>query len=144
MNERMNDNLMEEKLIYKFYRTIRKVYKLYKHGRFRMLECETNPDIISNHIIDLLEGDKPCMICRYGATELTAVFNYLGIKDHRNDVIGYLSYNHGPWWWNKQILYKMEHESGFFPLTNEALFQFGELMLEDSKEIELFNSLSNK
>ena len=40
---------------------------------------EVNPDKVSDIIYNFLADDKPCMIGRYGATELSMVVNYLGI-----------------------------------------------------------------
>lgn len=135
--DKITNDPMTGKKLFNFYRGLRKLYKSINKDEFRLLKCEVDPELISNRIFDLLVDDEPRMICRFGANEIATVFNYLGIKNHKNDLWGYLKYESGPWWWNKQILWQMEHVAGFFPITNESLYQFGELMIQDTNEVDV-------
>lgn len=107
---------------------------------YNSLQYETDPDVAGEHIYQLLMSDKPCMIARFGANELTTVFNYLGIKEHKGDAWGYITHKNGSWWWNPQILWQMEHVAGFFPLQEEYINHFCELMLEDTPLVDILGS----
>ncbi|MBR1394249.1 MAG: hypothetical protein IJ559_01140 [Prevotella sp.] len=50
----------------------------------------------------------------------------------------------GPWWWNKHILMQMKHAAGFFPIDNEHLYRFSEMMLEDSQQVDILGSWLNE
>ncbi|WP_372773931.1 hypothetical protein [Mangrovibacterium sp.] len=103
-------------------------------------KCETNPNAIANIIYNAFMQDKPCMIARYGSTELSAVLNYLGVKQKNKDILKFIRGETPEWWWNKNILNQMQQWSGFFPPTEKLLEQFGELMIEDSKFVDILGS----
>ncbi len=114
--------------------------RIYKKGRPPYAigqDWETDADVANEHIYQMLTTDKPCMIGRYGANELSLIFNYLGIKKHKGDAMGYITCKNGPWWWNKQIVRQMEYAAGFFPCDESSLNKFCELMLEDTKELDI-------
>lgn len=98
------------------------------------------PDKASEAIYRLLASGKPCMIARYGSTELAALINYLGVKATHHSAWQYIQGNSHEWWWNESIMNQMQRWSGFFPSTEENLQRFGELMLEDSKQVDLLGS----
>ena len=105
----------------------RRIYTKYWYPKTSLLTFESDPDRAGDRIYELLASGKPCMIARYGANELTTVFNYLGITEHRGDAWGYMTRKNGPWWWNKHILMQMKHVAGFFPIDNEHLYRFSEM-----------------
>ena len=84
--------------------------------------------------------DKPCMIARFGSTELAAMVNYLGIKNGRKDILGYIQGKSLPWWWNENILLQMQNWSGFFPPNKENIGRFCEMMFEDLRELDILGS----
>lgn len=62
-------------------KALRKLYtKTFGGYQLPPLQREEDPDKASEMIYNLLSGDKPCMIARFGANELNAVINYLGVN----------------------------------------------------------------
>lgn len=98
---------------------------------------EEDPDKASDMIYNLLVQDKPCMIARFGSTELSALVNYLGMNTPKHSIIKYIKGEQPEWWWNKSIMNQMQQWSGFFPPTPENMQRFGDLMLEDIKALDL-------
>lgn len=99
-----------------------------------------DPENASKLICDLLSSDKPCMIARFGSTELSAVVNYLGITAKEHSVWRFIRGEQPEWWWNESIMQQMQKWSGFFPPTEKKLSQFCEMMLRDMKEVDLLGS----
>lgn len=100
----------------------------------------TDPDEASKVIYDLLASGKPCMIARYGSTELLALTNYLGVVDKHHSVCKYIQGKQFAWWWEDNVKDQMTRWSGFFPSTEENLMKFGELMVEDSQQVDVLGS----
>lgn len=100
----------------------------------------TDPDEASKVIYDLLASGKPCMIARYGSTELLALTNYLGVVDKHHSVCKYIQSKQFAWWWEDNVKDQMTRWSGFFPSTEENLMKFGELMVEDSQQVDVLGS----
>jgi hypothetical protein len=104
-------------------------------------ECIQDAEIISQLIYDKLTSDEPCMIARFGATELMTMVNYLGVhKKAEKSILKYIKGQELDWWWNKNCLRQMEQWSGFFPPTTEKIERFCELMLKDTKEVDILGS----
>lgn len=91
-------------------------------------------------IINLLTSDSPCMIARYGANELAATVNYLGVKENNHSYWGYARGTSLAWWWYDSVRYSLSNNAGFFPATDEQLCRFGQLMLDDSKYVDLLGT----
>lgn len=91
-------------------------------------------------IISLLSSDVPCMIARYGANELAATVNYMGVKAGKCSYWGYARGTSLPWWWYDSVRYHLSNNAGFFPATDEMLCKFGQLMLDDSKYVDLLGT----
>ena len=104
---------------------------------------EVNPDKVSDIIYNFLADDKPCMIGRYGATELSMVVNYLGITTKTHSIYRFIKGQEPEWWWNHNIMMQMQQWSGFFPPTEEKLSQFCRLMLDDAKEMDICGVFSS-
>lgn len=104
------------------------------------LVCEENPDKVSEIMYEQLTGQQPAMIARLGSTELETVANYLGIVAKDRNILRYISGKQSQWWWNANIVNQIEQWSGFFPTTKDNLERFCELMLEDSKEVDILGS----
>ncbi|HAO05994.1 MAG TPA: hypothetical protein DCQ50_03185 [Chryseobacterium sp.] len=102
--------------------------------------CEQNPDKASRIIYEKLMENKPCMIGRFGSTELVTMTNYLGVKYPNKNLLKYIKGESLPWWWNENIIEQMQRWSGFFPPTQAKIEQFCELMLEDMKEVDVLGS----
>lgn len=122
-------------------KALRKLYnKTFNGYKLPALQREENPDKISDMIYNLLVSDKPCMIARFGSTELLALVNYLGVNSQKHSIINYIKGQQPAWWWNKNVMNQMQQWSGFFPPTIKNMQRFGELMLNDAKEVDLLGS----
>ena len=117
----------------------RKTYsKIFFKSGLRKSNCEFDIDIAHKLIYDILKKEKPCMIARFGSTELTCMHNYLGVK--KNSIKKYIYGETGPIWWNKKIINQMQNWSGFFPTTEKKVEQFCELMLKEIQEVDILGS----
>ena len=103
-------------------------------------DCEQDPDKAAQIIYNQLMDDQPCMIARFGSTELSMMVNYLGIKNANKNIFKYIQGKTLPWWWEKNWMQQMERWSGFFPPTPKKIQQFCELMLHDMQEIDVLGS----
>lgn len=120
---------------------LRKLYaKAFGGYQLPPLQREENPEKISNLIYDLLVSDKPCMIARFGSTEMLALVNYLGVNSKKHSILDYIKGKQPAWWWNKNVMDQMQQWSGFFPPTPNNMQKFGDLMINDAKEIDLLGS----
>lgn len=100
----------------------------------------TNPDKASELIYNLLASGKPCMIARYGSTEMFAIINYLGVTAKHHSVWKYIQGKQSAWWWEDNVKDQMTIWSGFYPSTEENLMKFGDMMIEDSKLLDILGS----
>ena len=122
-------------------KVLRKIYgKLFKPKSTTYDRGITDPDKASEQIYNLLSSGKPCMIARYGAFELASVVNCLGVKNAQHSCLKYISGKSPQWWWNKRLMKFMQSNAGFFPSTEENLMKFGEMMVEDSKQLDILGS----
>lgn len=95
---------------------------------------------ISQIIYNTLIGVKPCMIARFGCTELLCLTNYIGIKYHKNQYLNFIIGKSFPFWWEESIIKQMQIYSGFFPPTEKKIEQFCDLMLQDMQEVSILGS----
>lgn len=122
-------------------KTLKKIYcKLFSDNSVEYNRGITDPDKASELIYNLMASGKPCMIARYGAFELASVINYLGVKNAQHSCLKYISGKSPQWWWNKRLMKFMQSNAGFFPSTEENLMKFGEMMIEDSKQMDILGS----
>ena len=122
-------------------KALRKIYgKLFATKSSTYDRGITDPDKASELIYNLLASGKPCMVARYGAFELATVINYLGVKNAQHSCLKYITGHEFQWWWNKRLMGFMQSNAGFFPSTEENLMKFGEMMVEDSKQLDILGS----
>ena len=107
------------------------------------MEREEDPNKASEMISSLLSSDSPCMIARFGSTELSAIVNYLGVNSKKHSVLKFIKGEQPEWWWNKNIMKQMQEWSGFFPPTPENMQKFGEIMMHDINELDLLGCWIN-
>ena len=134
----------------KFYDTIphlilkvlrRKIYPLlFPSKNSRQIECEMNLHKSNDLIYHLLENDKPCMIARFGANELSVISNYIHIRKGHKNVIEYIKGKGGEWWWNEHSLQTLQQCAGVWPATHDIAERFSLLSIEDSCEIDVLGS----
>lgn len=119
-------------------KVLRKLYtKAFGHYHLSVLQREEDPDKVSELIHNLLASDKPCMIARFGSTELLALVNYLGVNSKQHSILDYIRGRQPEWWWNKNVMNQMQQWSGFFPPTPKNMQKFGDMMMDDMKELDL-------
>ncbi|HHB52109.1 MAG TPA: hypothetical protein ENK75_03570, partial [Saprospiraceae bacterium] len=120
---------------------IKKAYSLIVKKKKVLPKCIQDADVASNLLFKELNSNKPVMVARFGSTELINIVNFLGVtqKKYHN----YLSYIRGQtpaWWWQEHVMKQLEDWSGFFPPSQEKITQFCEMMIEDSKEVDILGS----
>jgi hypothetical protein len=122
-------------------KALRKIYtKTFAVQPLSKPKCIQNVDIVSKLIYDKLMLNESCMISRFGAVEISALTNYIGIKNKNHNILKFIRGVQPEWWWNEGIRRCMTDNAGFFPNTNENLQRFAELMLEDIKQIDILAS----
>lgn len=122
-------------------KVLRKIYgKLFKSKSTTYDRGITDPDEASEQIYSLLASGKPCMIARYGSTEMFAITNYLGVTAKHHSALKYIQGKQFAWWWEDNVKDQMTRWSGFFPSTEENLMKFGDMMVEDSKQLDILGS----
>ena len=121
----------------------RKIYVSLFGGQdlFQTLPCaELNAEVASKKIFETLNLDHPCMIARFGSNELGCLVNYLGIQHGAYPIQDYLLGKCPEWWWNKGMMKCMETNAGFFPVTEDHLVRFCQLMLQDMEQLDILGS----
>lgn len=99
-----------------------------------------DPDTASDALAGLLAAEKPCMVARFGSTELNLWTNIRGIRGRTHSVLGFIRGEEPQWWWNRQGQEQMRTCSGFFPVDEDSLFAFADLMDRDLAELDLLAS----
>jgi hypothetical protein len=122
-------------------KSIRKVYlALFNAEKDVKPECIQDADVASKIIYDALMEKNPCMIARFGSTELACLINYVGVTQDKNKYLQYIQGKTQRWWWEQSIIKQMQNWSGFFPATQNKIEQFCQLMLEDIPEVDVLGS----
>ena len=99
----IQNNLHNSKrCMYYILKILKKIYgKFFKTKKLSIPQREENHEIISEMIYEKLMDNNPCMIARFGSTELINVVNYLGVKNQRAMPFSYIKGDALPWWWEK-------------------------------------------
>lgn len=119
---------------------LRKLYLSVTKPKLSLLECELDSNKANDLIFNALMDDKPCMITRFGAVEISALNNYVGIVNDKHNVWKFIKGETPEWWWNEGIRFAMKNNAGFFPTTDQNLLKFGSLMLNCIKSIDILGS----
>ncbi len=116
----------------------KKIYPLFfTPASLPAIDYEKDQKKIQQMMIHLLQSSQPCMIARFGSTELLAITNYLGIKNNPHSPLKYIKGEIAEWWWNKSAVRALRDNSGFFPLTESNVGQFCEMMIKDAKQVDM-------
>lgn len=118
-------------------RGLRKTYRIVFKAHSVMLPFENNPDRASEIIYKLLEGEKPCMIARFGSTELALLSNWYGVQKGEHNVTQYIKGEIPQWWWNWRNVEAIKTYSGFFPITMDYINRFSEMMIHDMQLVDV-------
>ncbi|MCW0483184.1 hypothetical protein [Gaoshiqia sediminis] len=122
-------------------KAMRKSYKnIWDRIELPKPDCIQEPNAAAKVIFDLLTSDKPCMIARFGSTELTCLANYSGIYRTHQNIFGFIKGEKPPWWWDPKIISQMQQWSGFFPPEVHKIEQFCELMIQDIPLVDVLGS----
>ena len=121
-------------------RGLKHYYRKISQKKFLNPDCEVDREASNNLIYDLLVDEKPCMIARFGTTELNAINNYLVINSKLSGVEKWLNYitdkTHTPWW-NTSHFKVMSIYSGIFPPSKHTAELFSERYINDIPSIDL-------
>ena len=121
-------------------KSIRKVYQYIVGFELQNKpECIQDADIASQIIYEALKSDKPCMIARFGAFELSVLVNYLGVLKGEN-YFNFISSKQPQWWWEESLIKFLNRNAGFFPPTQEKIEEFCQLMLNDIHQVDILGS----
>ncbi|OYX86362.1 MAG: hypothetical protein B7Y83_01540 [Flavobacteriales bacterium 32-34-25] len=121
-------------------KSTRKVYQTLFNGKKPKPESIQDAEVASQIIYDALIADKPCMIARFGSTELACLLNYVGVTQGKNNYLKYIQGKTQRWWWEDSIIHQMQNWSGFFPARQDKIEKFCELMQEDIPQIDVLGS----
>jgi hypothetical protein len=133
---------MNKHTIY-IYKVLRKLYTKILGSNQKIPDCEQDTDKSSQLIYDSLMDDKPCMIARFGSTEMACLMNYIGVNIEKKQILNFIRGYTNPWWWDSNIMNQMQQWSGFFPPSVDKLERFSELLLEDMKQVDVLGSWLN-
>lgn len=126
-----------------FIRVLKIGYRKITKKKFLPPECDCDRDSANIKIFNLLNSQKPCLISRFGTTEINCVNNYLSIIDNKSFWVKCKNYiidnTHTPWW-NRSHFYFMNIYSGIFPESEKTAEDFSKLYLKDIPEIDLLGS----
>lgn len=118
----------------KFIRKITTSFKDEGAPKFHL--CIKTPQETSNAIYSILESGEPCMIARFGSTELNLVLNYLSVKQGAKP-IDYFRGKCYQWWWNQLGIEQIQSCSGFFPCDETYIERFCNMVIDDAKQIDM-------
>ena len=105
----------------------------------RTLTPRVSGQAASNVIREKLLAPVPCMIARFGNTELRTILRRWNRTQGSlvANACRYALGRQGPFWWDEEIRQEVRTLSGFFPCTNEALDRFGDLFFRDVSGIDV-------
>ena len=119
---------------------LRKIYKVLFKPPVRMLPSENDftraPEIIYN----LLTREGPCMVARFGSTELALLSNWRGVNQGEHNCFKYIKGETPAWWWDWRNVEAIMTYSGFFPITMDNINRFSEMMIRDMQIVDVLGS----
>ena len=121
-------------------RILRKVYRGITRKHFLPPMCDCDRQSSNDKIYQLLSLGEPCMIARFGTTEINCINNYLMVNSSKSFVRKCYEYivdnTHTPWW-NTKHFHTMSIFSGIFPEGQDIAERFSERYLNDIPEIDI-------
>ncbi|NPD91120.1 hypothetical protein HPS56_01890 [Prevotella sp. PMUR] len=129
--------------VFKIFKAMRILYgKVIGYEKPSPVIMEKDRNKVSRLIYDMLSADGPCMIARFGANEMGCVLNYLDVKRGMPPLLDYIRGKSGDWWWSEGKKACMYNQAGFFPVDDESLSRFSEMMLDDARMMSLCGVLT--
>lgn len=124
-------------------RALRRAYRLALNKRFLNPVCEMDRQVVNDMMGELLRCGKPCLISRFGTTELNCINNYLCVQSARGFGLRLCDYlidnTHTPWW-NEDHFETMSLYSGIFPPCQDTAERFSERNLKDIPLVDVLGS----
>ena len=142
----MNNNVFPprynflEKVIHRLTGELRRIYEITHPGCIPITKRCIDPDKASDIIYKHLSSDTPCMIARYGGSELYSVTNYLGVQKGWNGALDFICAKQDPYWWIAKRLRNLSNNAGFFPIEEWSLKRYSELLLSDTNDLDVLAS----
>ncbi|WP_321289667.1 hypothetical protein [uncultured Sunxiuqinia sp.] len=133
------------KIYYFFLKILRQLYFIVRPDAkpsLRNWKMFSDKEYANDLIYNALLNDEPCMVARFGSTEMLNLVNYIGVK-HKNRFKNYKTYIQGktpPWWWEQSTIDQLNLWSGFFPAQKNKVEEFCELFLSDIKQVDILGS----
>lgn len=128
------------KVVLKFFRKLNTIVSNKEHKEGRNWKIFSNKEYANELLYDMLMDDKPCMIARFGSTEMLNLINYIGVKKNNRSIKGYITGQSLKWWWEPAVMKQLQVWSGFFPPTQKNIEEFCELMLRDTQQVDILGS----
>lgn len=128
---------------YIFFKKIRKLYlKMWPEQKI-YLQPHTQGQKSSDLIKERLADKAPCMICRFGKTELDAIMTHLTLTNNQSffpRVRDFITGKTEHFSWDNDIRYQLSNNAGFFPSVEPYLTKFTEYMLKVCTQIDILGS----
>ncbi|MBC7404801.1 MAG: hypothetical protein H7252_03845 [Cytophaga sp.] len=124
-------------------RALKKVFRIASGAEFLNPSCDTSRQSANDKISSLLSRDAPCMISRFGTTELNCINNYLCVyskESYNRRIFDYITDNTHTPWWNEDHFQIMSLYSGIFPPGEDTSKKFAMRYLRDIPLIDLLGS----
>jgi hypothetical protein len=122
---------------------IKKIYFILSHKEpafGRNWKMFSNKIYANDLIYEYLVSEKPCMIARFGSTEMLCLTNYLGVKNKEVKRIDFIKGKSLMWWWEPGTINQLQICAGFFPANVENVEKFCEIMLNAIPEVDILGS----
>jgi hypothetical protein len=102
----------------------------------------SNKEYANKIIYDALTSKDPCMIARFGSTEMLALMNHWGVHNLKESksIKRFIKGQTPPWWWERSMVHQMQNWSGFFPPTVDHIEKFCALMLNVMPQVDILGS----
>lgn len=123
-----------------FIRGLKQLYWKTSQKQFLPPECDCDRQSSNDEIYALLQSNTPCLIARYGTTEINCVNNYLTVHSNIPFVRkcwNYITDKTATPWWNKDHFKTMCTYSGIFPVGQVTAERFSEQYLRDTPSIDM-------
>lgn len=135
---------LAEKIIHRATGELRELYEKTHPGCRPVTPRIVDPDKASDMIYTQISAKAPCMIARYGGSELFSVTNFLGVQKGWKGILDFIRAKQDPWWWISERLRVLSNNAGFFPIEEWAIKQYSELLLSDTKELDILASFCSR
>lgn len=124
-------------------RCVRKCYRLLTSKHFYQPDSIVDRQKANDIIFAHLTGNNPCMISRFGTTEMNCLVNYITVhsnKPYIKKLIDFVTDWTATPWWNKDHFEVMSLWSGIFPPCLDTAERFAEKYFEDIPLIDILGS----